>query len=375
MLAIDFFSSACVCSGPPKQKKDDKKKKRPNPHAGSEKKKKIKIESTEVSQPRPGSMNEKDKEALKSWKEFKKASHVGRNGTEEDIDKMMMIQQQQLMRRQIEEQALVIGNQQKIIQEQLQYIGVLKEQKQTLLRECQQAGLSTSDIPALQTPSKVTAQHFSLPLPHMSYPPPSQLATHPLSQPQPPSPSQTVSSAPMSKQLPPRPPSYPSHPPPPPLLPPSHQSLLSHIRVTPGVLPQQPPPPPPPPPPCAPAPCNFPGLPPTSQPPPRSQLPTSVAQPSSLQPLPPIYDACNRTPSLPESLTFSPLTSSEFREIEHKDQPPGYSAVLLRSYDEELNSILDIAGLPTGRGAGYGVGVADDELPALDLRYVCVPVA
>jgi hypothetical protein len=39
----------------------------------------------------------------------------------------------------------------------------------------------------------------------------------------------------------------------------------------------------------------------------------------------------------------------------------------MRSYDEELNSILDIAGLPTGRGAGYGVGVADDELPALDL--------
>jgi hypothetical protein len=42
----------------------------------------------------------------------------------------------------------------------------------------------------------------------------------------------------------------------------------------------------------------------------------------------------------------------------------------MRSYDEELNSILDIAGLPTGRGAGYGVGVADDELPALDLRLV-----
>lgn len=70
-----------------------------------------------------------------------------------------------------------------------------------------------------------------------------------------------------------------------------------------------------------------------------------------------------------EGLTFSPLTSSEFREIDHKDQPPGYSALLMRSYDEELNSILDIAGLPTGSGAGYGVGVADDELPALDLRY------
>ena len=70
-----------------------------------------------------------------------------------------------------------------------------------------------------------------------------------------------------------------------------------------------------------------------------------------------------------EGLTFSPLTSSEFREIESKDQqPPGYSALLMRSYDEELSNILDIAGLPTGSGAGYGVGVTDDELPALDLR-------
>ena len=58
--------------------------------------------------------------------------------------------------------------------------------------------------------------------------------------------------------------------------------------------------------------------------------------------------------------------------MEHKDQPPGYSALLMRSYDEELNSILDFAGLPSGRGSGYGVGVADDELPALDLRCVCV---
>lgn len=53
-------------------------------------------------------------------------------------------------------------------------------------------------------------------------------------------------------------------------------------------------------------------------------------------------------------------------------KPPGYSALLMRTYDEELNNILDIAGLPTGSGAGYGVGVADDELPALDLRCVVI---
>ena len=50
-------------------------------------------------------------------------------------------------------------------------------------------------------------------------------------------------------------------------------------------------------------------------------------------------------------------------------KPPGYSALVMRTYDEELSNILDIAGLPTGSGAGYGVGVADDEFPALDLRY------
>ena len=70
-----------------------------------------------------------------------------------------------------------------------------------------------------------------------------------------------------------------------------------------------------------------------------------------------------------EGITFSPLTSSEFRELEHKDPSPGFSSLVMRTYDEELSNILDIAGLPTGSGAGYGVGVADDELPALDLRY------
>lgn len=121
-------------------------------------------------------MNDKDKEALDRWKKFQKASHVGKNGSsEEDVDKMMMIQQQQLMRRQIEEQGLVIVNQQKIIHEQHEYIMTLKEQRQALIQECQQAGLSIPDISSICTQTNVlkapnASQTFLLPPSHMSYP-------------------------------------------------------------------------------------------------------------------------------------------------------------------------------------------------------------
>ena len=363
VVKIQYIQVYYMFTGPSKSRKDEKKKKRPNSHSNSDKKKKLKIETSSEAapRPRPGSMNERDKEALECWKKFQKASHMTKNGVEEDVDKMMMFQHQQLMGRQIEEQNLVIANQQKIIQEQLQYIGVLREQKQALLRECQQAGLNISDIPSLQTPSKPSlpaSQHFSLPPSHMTYPTPSQLAPPAHSQPQPSSPSQTAT---MGKPLPSYP--HPSFP----LPPSSQQQQTPHHRLTPAVLAQQQPPPLPTH--CVgPPPCSYPGL-------SSNQLTaTSTAQPPSLPPHLSLYmtpDSCSRLPSLPENLTFSPLTSSEFREIEHKDQPPGYTALLMRSYDEELNSILDIAGLPTGRGSGYGVGVADDELPALDLRCAC----
>lgn len=317
-------------------------------------------------------MNDKDKEALDRWKKFQKASQIGRNGCEEDMEKVMLIQQQQLMRRQIEEQSLVIANQQKIIHEQHEYIMTLKEQRQALIRECQQAGLNIPDIAAHRTPSNLpkqqlqqqsvtTSQHFPLPPTHascMHYPSqtPPPPPTHPLSQPPPSSPAQALSPA-VSK---PPPPSYPSHPPLPPL------PHLHHHSVT-GLLSQ------PPLPLCGPvhssqhyAHCGL------SSQPPLTQLTSSAAQ---ISPLIPHHQTVFATPdalrnaSIVEGLTFSPLTSSEFREIDHKDQPPGYSTLVMRSYDEELNNILDIAGLPTGSGAGYGVGVADDELPALDLRY------
>ena len=82
--------------------------------------------------------------------------------------------------------------------------------------------------------------------------------------------------------------------------------------------------------------------------PPHTQLTSSAAH--ILPHIHTTLDTHSRTLSLGEGLTFSPLTSSEFRE----DQPPGYSSLVMRSYDKELNNILDIAGLPTGSEAGFG---------------------
>ena len=293
-------------------------------------------------------------------------------------------QQEQMMRRQLEEQGLVISNQQKIIQEQLEYIRKLQEQQQALICECQRAGLNVSDITSFQPPSTLAQQQQQPqgtsntspqqlppqgPAPRMPYPthtpppPPSHALT--LSQPPPSSPTQVISPA-MSK---PHPPAYTSHsslhrpPPHPPHLPHGHH-LVASTMCRPSLLPHGP----------------VLGGHPYSHGVPSSQssigqLTTSTAQISHSQvsPMGPhqtVYSTTDtqRTISFMEGLTFSPLTSGEFREIDQK--PPGYSTLLMRTYDEELNNILDIAGLPTGSGAGYGVGVADDELPALDLRYV-----
>ena len=81
--------------------------------------------------------------------------------------------------------------------------------------------------------------------------------------------------------------------------------------------------------------------------------------------------------SMISDLTFSPLTSSELKELEC---PPNLvGSYLAPSYDpipDDLESILNITGLPTGSGAGYGVGVMEEEVskmpPQLDLRLVYI---
>ena len=75
-----------------------------------------------------------------------------------------------------------------------------------------------------------------------------------------------------------------------------------------------------------------------------------------------------------DDISFSPLTSSELKELEH---PPSignsYPAPPI-SFADDLDSILNIT-MPSGSGAGYGVGVKEEELPRgtpqIDLRYVC----
>ena len=73
--------------------------------------------------------------------------------------------------------------------------------------------------------------------------------------------------------------------------------------------------------------------------------------------------------SLVGDLTFSPLTSSEFKELESQNLGSTYDP-----FPDDLDNILDIAGLPTGSGAGYGVGVMEEEEISrsplhIDLRY------
>lgn len=76
------------------------------------------------------------------------------------------------------------------------------------------------------------------------------------------------------------------------------------------------------------------------------------------------------SPMLIDDLSFSPLTSSELKELE---PPPGiYPPQPLISFNEDLDSILNLSML-SGSGAGYGVGVKEEELSQeslqIDLRY------
>ena len=79
-------------------------------------------------------------------------------------------------------------------------------------------------------------------------------------------------------------------------------------------------------------------------------------------------------PMLIDDLTFSPLTSGELKELE---QPPGMGGPMgstyappppLVSFNEDLDSILNLS------GAGYGVGIKEEDLPQsslqIDLRYI-----
>ena len=75
-------------------------------------------------------------------------------------------------------------------------------------------------------------------------------------------------------------------------------------------------------------------------------------------------------PMLIDDITFSPLTSGELKGLE---QANSYQPPPLVSYNEDLDSILNLSML-SGSGAGYGVGVKEEDLLQgslqIDLRYV-----
>ena len=77
-------------------------------------------------------------------------------------------------------------------------------------------------------------------------------------------------------------------------------------------------------------------------------------------------------PMLLDDLSFSPLTSGELNDL---DNPSGMGGIFLSPslmpLTDDLDSILNIT-VPSGSGAGYGVGVKEEELSreslVLDLK-------
>lgn len=80
------------------------------------------------------------------------------------------------------------------------------------------------------------------------------------------------------------------------------------------------------------------------------------------------FAAGKTPPMLIDDLSFSPLTSSELKDLE---QPPflgnSYPPPSLVTFNDDLDSILNIT-MPSGSGAGYGVGVKEEELPRGSLQ-------
>ncbi len=225
----------------------------------------------------------------------------------------------------------VLNNQHKIILEQRDHVKLLQQHRTVLIQECQQSGAKIPPA-VLADISKRTS---------LQTPPPSLIHT-----------SHTVSSQPLCPQQPPVSAALPPHPhmmsqhtPPPHILqqvtsvhylqpPPLHTMSTANAphNMTLSTVPSYP-------------------LPHHHFMPPRDMLPHSLMdqhQGQMMQQMP--VGVRNRSATLGD-ISFSPLTSSDFKKLERENYDP---------FPEDLENI-DIAGLPTGSGGGYGVGVSEEE--------------
>ena len=104
--------------------------------------------------------------------------------------------------------------------------------------------------------------------------------------------------------------------------------------------------------------------------------------PQLLPAYPPSDGLRTSTSPMMTNYPFSPLTSSEFHKLESQNLSQ-YSPGVVSTYEpfpDDLDSILNIAEFPMGSGAGYGVGVMEEEImarapPRLDLRFVATDPA
>lgn len=315
---------------------------------------------------------------------------------------------EQNLREEIELLKLHLASQQQLIQQQKERIKVLQEQKAVMIRECQNSGVklpqtvlteismqtpfNTSAIPNIQNPPFAQTKVIPSSSQPLCFPRPSVSPGLPSHAPVIPQHPQSISSnqafsLPMPRQMMPnisptsRTPPHQAHlNPPHPAAPTKHlvQYPIIPISSSCNVNPQQN--------------TNISTIPaypvPVVRPlPPRQFVPqqrqirlppelvhVGTSQPPLLNPQRQIMPRpiTTSTTLLTPDLTFSPLNSSDFIKLDNPDLNSNYDP-----FPDDLDNILDIAGLPTGSGAGYGVGVVEDEefrrSPLhIDLRYVCV---
>ena len=384
-------------SGTKKKRVEEKKRKYPESNSVDKAKKKARVYSP---------LSESDRSVLEHWNKIQQqaASRLqnpkgGETNMEEFFQNQELLIRQQS--EQLDKQQSQVIEQQKRIQLQTEQIRVLVHQQKVLIRECKAAGIK---IPlSTPNPSPLTPPFVGLSLPTKSgtittttvskvipvtHPLGSESSKKDVTFTQSNTSSHNPLPLPPSIVIPPPPP--PPLPPPPPPPPPAipHSSPIPIVTSVSHSMHQSTFPPPPPPP-----------LPPPQLPPGIAYVPSQnslqlgpfshslIPLPSrspdymthygpsplgSLSMLPPsdlamqyMEPSSSHIPTPDFSQVFSPLTSKELMELTSQEvqklspYAPDSVGSFVPPLPEDLDSLFNI---PTGRGAGYGVGVADDEL-------------
>lgn len=301
-----------------------------------------------------GDFSEQDLENVERWKHMQQSTkpfpHPIRKlkQSESGAETEALIQEQA---EEIERLKGLLNNQHKIILEQKDQIKLLQQHRTALIQECQHSG--TKIPPAvLSDISKRTSLQAPPPLLHSSS---QQLCPQQSS---------------VSAALPPHPHMMSQHTPPPHLRqqvtsvhylqpPPIHTMSTANAphNISLSTVPAYPLPP------------HQHFMPPRPMLPPHSLMDQHQGQMMQQMPV----GVRTRSATLGD-ISFSPLTSSDFKKLERENLPN------FNPFPEDLENILDIdiSGLPTG--AGYGVGMSEEEelirSPLrIDIRYnifVCV---